>query len=78
MTIGIEIPSLAVRKLYYDILVFSRTVRRYIHSIDDKVNENLAMAKDIENRITDRRMSQKISLNTKKIELGSTNVINYG
>jgi hypothetical protein len=30
MTIGIEIPSLAVRKLYYDILVFRRTDRRNI------------------------------------------------
>jgi hypothetical protein len=56
MTIGIEIPSLAVRRLYYDILVFSRTDRRNIHSIDDKVNEILAIAKDIENKIIDRRV----------------------
>jgi hypothetical protein len=39
MTIGIEIPSLALRKLYYERLEFSRTDRRYIHSVDDKVNE---------------------------------------
>jgi hypothetical protein len=57
MTIGIEIPGLAVRKLYYVILEFSRTDRRYIHSIDDKVNDILAIAKDVENRITDRRIA---------------------
>jgi hypothetical protein len=57
MTIGIEIPGLAVRKLYCDILTFSRTDRRNIRSIDDEVNNILAMAKDIENRITDRRIA---------------------
>jgi hypothetical protein len=57
MTIGIEIPGLAVRKLFYDITIFSRTDKRYIHSLDDKVNELLAQAKDVENRIIDRRIA---------------------
>jgi hypothetical protein len=57
MTIGIEIPGLAVRKLYYDITIFSRTDKRYINSLDDKVNELLAQAKDVENRIIDRRLA---------------------
>jgi hypothetical protein len=66
MTIGIEIPGLAVRKLYYDILEFSRTDRRYTHSIDDKVNEILAMAKDVENRITDRRIATNDTIKYKE------------
>jgi hypothetical protein len=59
MIIGIEIPGLAVKKLYYDILVFSRTDRRYLHSIDEKVNKILTTAKDVENRITDRKIATK-------------------
>jgi hypothetical protein len=66
MTISIEIPGLAVRKLYYDILDFSRTDRRYIHSVDDKVNEILAMAKDVENRITDRRIATNDTIEYKE------------
>jgi hypothetical protein len=66
MTIGIEIPGLAVRKLYYDILKFSRTDRRYIHSIDDKVNEILAVAKEVENRITDRRIATNDTIEYKE------------
>jgi hypothetical protein len=57
MTIAFETPNLAVRKLYYDILIFSRTDRRYIQSVDERVNEILAFAKDVENQITDRRIA---------------------
>jgi hypothetical protein len=57
MTIGIEIPGLAVRKLFYDFTTFSRTDKRYINSLDDKVNELLAQAKNVENRIIDRRLA---------------------
>jgi hypothetical protein len=45
MTIAFETPNLAIRKLYYDILKFSRTDRRYLNSIDGNVNDLLAYAK---------------------------------
>jgi hypothetical protein len=57
MTIAFETPSLAVRKLYYDILIFSRTDRRNLHSVEETVNEILAFAKGVENRKTDRRIA---------------------
>jgi hypothetical protein len=40
MMIGIEIPGLAVRKLYYDILVFSRTDRRILTNDTIEYKEN--------------------------------------
>jgi hypothetical protein len=57
MTIAYEIPNLAVRKLYYEILKFSRTDRRCLNSIDESVNDLLSFAKDVENKITDRRIA---------------------
>jgi hypothetical protein len=39
MTVVFENPNLAVRKLYYVILKFNRTDRRYLNSIDKSVND---------------------------------------
>jgi hypothetical protein len=57
MTKAFETPSLAVRKLYYDILNFSRADRRILRSVEETVNEIVAFAKDVENRITDREIA---------------------
>jgi hypothetical protein len=50
MIIAFETPNFAVRKLYYDILKFSRTDRRCLNSIDESVNDLLACAKVVENK----------------------------
>jgi hypothetical protein len=56
MTVAFETPTLAVRKLSYDIVNFSRTDRRYKH-VEQKVNEILSFAKEVENKTTERRFA---------------------
>jgi hypothetical protein len=46
ITIAFESPALFVRKLYYEILKFSRTARYEMHT-NEKVNKILTMTKDI-------------------------------
>jgi hypothetical protein len=56
-TVNVREKELTGRKLYYDILKFSRTDRRCLNSIYENVNDLLTFAKDVENRITERRLA---------------------
>jgi hypothetical protein len=54
ITIAYETPALFVRKLYYEILTFSRASKCEIHA-NERVNEILSFPKDIENRVIEKR-----------------------
>jgi hypothetical protein len=58
MTVAFETLTLAVRKLYYDILNFKRTNRKYM-SVEERVNEILAFAKEVEKKNNKKKICIK-------------------